>query len=134
MSSFQKNLVDRVKEHLQGCTTDNTRIMFAKKEELHEYDGREFSASDYGNEDEDNYIFVCFNGYMDWGDMQEMSWSDEEICYNDFINEQYTVPEIFYDFDTIAVKHLDWHINGDGIFYTSSEEPGGIDTDMYYFV
>lgn len=59
---------------------------------------------------------------------------DEEICFKDFMNEQYTVPEIFYDFNAIAVKYLEWHINGSGIFYTSNEEPGGIDTDMYYFV
>ena len=134
MSPFQKNLVNRVKEHLQECATDKTRIMFAKKEELHVYDGREFSARDYGNEEEDNYIWVCFNGYMDGADMQEMSWSSEEISAKDFINGQYSVPEVFYDFDAIAVKHLAWHINGDDIFHTSQEEPGGIDTDMYYFV
>ncbi len=134
MSPFQKNLVDRVKEHLQECATDKTRIMFAKKEELHEYDGREFSSRDYGNEYEDNYIWVCFNGYMDGKDMQEMSWSDEEICFKDFLNEQYTIPEKFYNFDAIAVKHLECHINGNDIFFTSQEEPGGIDADMYYFV
>ncbi|MFB6469521.1 hypothetical protein ACE38V_22570 [Cytobacillus sp. Hz8] len=134
MSPFQKNIVNKVKEYLEECATDKTRIMFAKKEELHEYDGRKFSARDYGNEAEDNYIWVCFNGYMDGGDMQEMSWSDEEICFKDFMNGQYAVPEVFYDFDAIAVKNLAWHINGDDIFCTSQEEPGGIDTDMYYFV
>lgn len=134
MSPLQKNLVNRVKEHLKECATDKTRIMFAKKEELHEYDGREFSARDYGNAEEDNYIWVCFNGYMDGRDMQEMSWSDEEIRFEDLLNEQYIVPEAFNDFDAIAVKKLAWHINGNDIFHSSPDEPGGIDTDMYYFV
>ena len=134
MSPFQKNLVNRVKEHLEECASDKTRIMFAKKEKLHKYDGREFSVIDYGNAEEDNYIWVCFNGYMDGRDMQEMSWSDEEISFEDLLNEQYIVPEVFYDFDAITVKNLEWHINGEDIFFTSQEEPGGIDTDMYYFV
>lgn len=134
MNDKQKLLIKKVKEILSECATEDTRIIFAEKGELHEYDGREFSARDWGNEEEDGYVFVCFNGYMVDGDMQEVGWSDEEISYEELVNNNYSIPTSYKNFDVIAVKHIAWHINEKEVYYTCSDEPGGIETDMYYCV
>jgi len=133
MTPFQKDLVKRVIECVEECKTDRTRVMFSKKEDYHEYDGREFSARDYGDEERDGYIWVCFNGYMYSGGMQEMSWGDE-ITFEDLTSGNYVVPKAFRDFDAIAVKHVAWYIPERDVHHSSPEEPGGVETDMYYFV
>ncbi|QSO48413.1 hypothetical protein [Alicyclobacillus mengziensis] len=133
MTSSQKDLVKRVIECVEECKTDRTRVMFAKQEDYHEYDGREFSARDYGDEERDGYIWVCFNGYMCGDSIQEMSWGDE-MTFEDFTSGNYVVPQVFRDFDAIAVKHVAWYIAEEGVRHSSPEEPGGVETDMYYFV
>ncbi|GMA64205.1 hypothetical protein NZD89_02470 [Alicyclobacillus fastidiosus] len=50
------------------------------------------------------------------------------------ISGNYVIPKAFRDFDAIAVKHVTWFIGRSDVFHTAPDEPGGVETDMYYFV
>jgi len=129
-TTIQQNLVKRVIECVAGDYTEETVIMFTKKGDLHEYDGRKFTQYDT---DDENYEFVYYNGYELNGDMQEVVLGDE-IPFSDFVTGNYVISNNFCNFDMIAVKNIDDEPISDYCdAYSTPAEPGGWDTEIYYF-
>lgn len=129
-TTTQQNLVKRVIECVAGDYTEETVIMFTKKGDIHEYNGREFTQYDT---DDENYEFVDYNGYKIGENMQEVVLGNE-IPFPDFVAGNYVISKYFCNFDMIAVKNIDFEPISDYCdVYTTPDDPGGWDTEIYYF-